>query len=62
MKRDLERERNELLRIINEEADESIRRMLALIPQQPRVQQKIVIRHSAEGTGCLPEMRSSRRF
>jgi len=46
----LERSRDELLRLINERADESIRRILALTPEPARSQQGTKITTSTEGT------------
>ena len=34
--RDLERERDELLRFINENAEEPVRRVLSLVPERPQ--------------------------
>ena len=49
--RDIEREREDLLRFIDEEIDESLRRSLALVPETPRKRQTVVVATSTEGTG-----------
>ena len=49
--RDLERERDELLRFINEDAEEPVRRALTLVPERPQEPQGVVVAISTEGTG-----------
>ena len=53
--RDLERERDDLLRLITKDADESIRRALSLVPDRPQEEQSVVVAISTEGTGNARE-------
>ena len=48
---DLEREREELLRFINERADAVIRLALKLVPEVPRSPEIVTTSTSTEGTG-----------
>jgi hypothetical protein len=50
MRKDLENERQELLRIIKENTDEPLRRLLALVPEPPGTQQ-VTVTTSTKGTG-----------